>query len=152
MGLGLIYSIRELTEHDVTEYKELRLAALDEDAWAFDSDHAAERDFTDTVWGNILRGRRAFVGSIDNVPVALAEITNMNGQLYLQSVWIAPGSRGTPLTDFLITTVAKQAPTNLALWVGLGNPRARAVYVRNGFVAVRSNEFPGWVLMVRQPG
>ncbi|MEH0820818.1 MULTISPECIES: GNAT family N-acetyltransferase [unclassified Micromonospora] len=134
---------RVLTEADWKIWRELRLAALTEAAYAFGSqlsDWQGDGDRQDR-W----RARLAIPGSynvvvtLDGQPVGMASgvPTGEDGVVELISMYVAPAGRGRGVGDHLVRAVeqwARQAGARtLRLAVAEGNANAWTLYQRNGF-------------------
>ncbi|MEU5786723.1 GNAT family N-acetyltransferase [Micromonospora purpureochromogenes] len=134
---------RVLSEGDWKIWRELRLAALAEAAYAFGSqlaDWQGEGD-REERW----RGRLAIPGScniiamLDGQPVGMASgvPTDQDGVVELISMYVAPVGRGRSVGDHLVRAVEQWArlvgAETLRLAVVEGNRNASALYQRNGF-------------------
>ncbi|MEV4821632.1 GNAT family N-acetyltransferase [Micromonospora sp. NPDC049274] len=134
---------RVLSEDDWKMWRELRLAALAEAAYAFGSqlaDWQGEGD-REERW----RGRLAIPGSynilamLDGRPAGMASgvPTDQGGVVELISMYVAPVGRGRSVGDHLVRAVEQWArlvgAETLRLAVVEGNKNAWALYQRNGF-------------------
>lgn len=135
--------LRVLTADDWAMWRELRLAALADAPDAFGSALADWQGNGDREerW----RGRLAIPGScnlvslLDGDPVGMASGVPGEdaGAVELISMWVAPRARGKGVGDRLVAELAgwatAQRASRIRLWVAEGNPRAAALYLRNGF-------------------
>ncbi|RGC70797.1 Protease synthase and sporulation negative regulatory protein PAI 1 [Micromonospora sp. MW-13] len=134
---------RVLTEGDWQLWRELRLAALAEAAYAFGSrlaDWQGDGD-REERW----RGRLAIPGSYnilalrDGQPVGVVSgvPTDRDGVVELISMYVSPVGRGRGVGDHLVRAVERWARQvgagTLRLAVTEGNENAWALYRRNGF-------------------
>jgi ribosomal protein S18 acetylase RimI-like enzyme len=123
-------------------FRELRLLALEEAAYAFSSKLADWQGVGDTEdrW----RGR---VGDVPLNIIAeyrgvragmVSGTAPMDGAVELKSLWVAPFARGHGVGDALVQAVVRwareQGVVRVDLEVFVGNERAEALYRRNGFV------------------
>ncbi|MEU4551064.1 GNAT family N-acetyltransferase [Micromonospora violae] len=135
--------MRVLSEDDWKMWRELRLAALAEAAYAFGSqlaDWQGEGD-REERW----RGRLAIPGSynimamLDGRPAGMASgvPTDQDGVVELISMYVAPVGRGRSVGDHLVRAVEQWArlvgAQTLRLAVVEGNKNAWALYQRSGF-------------------
>ncbi|RZT82532.1 ribosomal protein S18 acetylase RimI-like enzyme [Micromonospora violae] len=135
--------MRVLSEDDWKMWRELRLAALAEAAYAFGSqlaDWQGEGD-REERW----RGRLAIPGSynimamLDGRPAGMASgvPTDQDGVVKLISMYVAPVGRGRSVGDHLVRAVEQWArlvgAETLRLTVVEGNKNAWALYQRSGF-------------------
>ncbi|MCM0673168.1 GNAT family N-acetyltransferase [Micromonospora phytophila] len=134
---------RVLSEDNWKMWRELRLAALAEAAYAFGSqlaDWQGEGN-REERW----RGRLAIPGSynimamLDGQPVGMASgvPTDQDGVVELISMYVAPVGRGRSVGDHLVRAVEQWArlvgAETLRLAVVEGNKNAWTLYQRNGF-------------------
>ncbi len=140
--------LRELTSDDWQVWRELRLAALEEAAYAFGSQLADWVDAAEDRWRARLElpGGRNVVALLDGTPVGMASglPTEEEGIVELVSMWIASTARGRGVGDRLMTQVeqwAREAGAHtLQLSVADGNDKAHALYLRSGFA---DTDIPG---------
>ncbi|SDZ41831.1 Acetyltransferase (GNAT) family protein [Micromonospora pattaloongensis] len=135
--------MRVLTEGDWRVWRELRLAALAEAAYAFGSQLADWQGDGDREerW----RGRLAIPGSynvvamLDGQPVGMASGVPADQECVVEliSMYVAPVGRGRGVGDHLLRAVEQWArqvgARTLRLAVVEGNMNAWALYQRNGF-------------------
>jgi GNAT superfamily N-acetyltransferase len=121
-------------------WREIRLRALAEDPAAFGSTLERETRFREADWRARLdaAGGPAFLARVDGTPVAMgAGWAYEPGRLMVVAMWTDPAHRGHGLgTRILEHVVACARGRDLTpdLWVADGNPAARVVYERFGFV------------------
>ncbi|WP_320068549.1 GNAT family N-acetyltransferase [Micromonospora sp. RTGN7] len=134
---------RVLAEGDWKIWRDLRLAALTEAAYAFGSQLADWQGDGDREerW----RGRLTIPGSyqvmvmLDGQPVGMSSglPTDQDGVVELISMYVAPMGRGRGVGDRLVRAVEQWArqggAVTLRLAVVEGNKNAWALYQRNGF-------------------
>jgi ribosomal protein S18 acetylase RimI-like enzyme len=134
---------RVLTPDDWKTWRELRLAALTEAAYAFGSQLADWQGAGDREerW----RARLAIPGShnlvaiLDGQPVGMASgvPTGEDRIVELISMYVTPPGRGRGVGDYLVRAVEQWArrtgAATLRLSVAEGNENAAALYARSGF-------------------
>lgn len=134
---------RVLSEGDWKMWRELRLAALAEAAYAFGSQLADWQGDGDREerW----RGRLSIPGSynilamLNGQPVGMASgmPTGQDGVVELISMYVAPAGRGRGVGDHLVRAIEQWARRigsgTLRLAVVKGNSNAWALYQRHGF-------------------
>ncbi|TDW17317.1 GNAT family N-acetyltransferase [Kribbella kalugense] len=126
---------------DWKAWRELRLAALEEAAFAFGSQLADWVDATEERWRERLSVAGAYqvIASIDGTPVGLAGgfPADEESNAELVSMWVAPAGRGHGVGNALMTAIEDWArstgATVLDLSVVPGNDPAHNLYLRNGF-------------------
>lgn len=136
-------TLRVLTADEWALFREVRLEALREAPYAFDStldDWQGERD-TEERWRQRLTNVPFnVIAYVENAPSGMASATqpNADGTIELISMWVAPFARGAGVGDALVATVTRWARERrigtVALEVMEDNARARAFYRRHGFV------------------
>lgn len=123
-------------------WRDLRLRALAEDAYAFGSRIEDWQDADEARWRQRLGlpGSYNLIAHLDGRPVGMASgVPAQDGSaVELISLWVGPEARGRGVGDALIAAIAQWAKELgarvLRLDVAAGNPRAVALYVRHGFV------------------
>ena len=138
--------VREITEDDWEQMRDVRLAALAEAPSAFGSSYAREVAFTEEQWRGRISERSATffarVDSADSAPVAAAPagLTGVyveDGTANLVSMWVRPSARGLGAGKALIEAAAAWAKARgfaaLLLWVTEANTSARRLYDQCGF-------------------
>lgn len=135
--------LRVLTPDDWMIWRALRLQALAEAPYAFSSvlaDWQGEGDREDRWRGRLsIPGSHNVVALADGDPVGMASgvPTDLDGEVEVISMWVAPQARGREIGDALLQAVAQWAryggARRLRLAVGDGNAAATSLYLRNGF-------------------
>ncbi|MEU8662179.1 GNAT family N-acetyltransferase [Actinoplanes philippinensis] len=136
---------RVLTTEDWKIWRELRLGALTEAAYAFGSQLADWQGDGDREerWRDRLAipGSVNVVATVDGQPVGMASgvPAGEDGVVELISMYVAPGGRGRGIGDLLVGAVEQWAreggARTLRLSVAEGNDNAIALYRRAGFAA-----------------
>ncbi|MEH1053596.1 GNAT family N-acetyltransferase [Micromonospora sp. CPCC 206171] len=134
---------RVLSEGDWKMWRELRLAALAEAAYAFGSqlaDWQGEGDRAERWRARLaIPGSYNIIAMLDGEPVGMASgvPTDQRGVVELISMYVAPAGRGRSVGDHLVRAVEQWArlvgAETLRLAVVEGNRNAWALYRRNGF-------------------
>jgi GNAT superfamily N-acetyltransferase len=134
---------RVLHEDDWKMWRELRLAALTEAAYAFGSqlaDWQGEGDREERWRGRLaIPGAYNIMAMLDRQPIGMASgvPTDQDGVVELISMYVPPLGRGRGVGDRLLHAVEKWArlggAETLRLAVAEGNKNAWVLYERNGF-------------------
>ncbi|MEM7273174.1 MAG: GNAT family N-acetyltransferase [Actinomycetota bacterium] len=133
--------------HDVTMYREIRLAALLADPDAFASTHEREVGFDEARWRERVAGfgGRPGVTFVDELPdlgpmpagTAGVGYTEWDASPMLVAMWVRPEARGRGVGARLVEAAAAwataQEADELMLWVVKTNDSAIALYQRCGF-------------------
>lgn len=128
--------MRVVEGDDWALWRSLRLAALREAPHAFASRYEDWASASERRWRQRLVGWRNLVAVLDGGPVGMASGLD-DDPVLLAALWVAPAARGRGVGDALVEgVVAWAAPRPVALTVAAGNDRARALYLRHGFVDV----------------
>jgi GNAT superfamily N-acetyltransferase len=119
-------------------YRDVRLASLADAPHAFGSRLEIERRRTESEWRGRLSARTQFIVIRDGRPRGTVGCRpDVDGELELVSMWVAPDARGQGLGARLVRAVLDEARTRadggVVLWVAEGNVRAEELYVRHGF-------------------
>jgi ribosomal protein S18 acetylase RimI-like enzyme len=133
--------VREITQDDWEQMRDVRLAALAEAPSAFGSSYAREVAFTEEQWRGRINDRSvtffARVYSADAAPAGLAGVYVDGGNANLVSMWVSPSARGLGVGKALIEAAAAWAKARdfgrLFLWVTESNTPARRLYDQCGF-------------------
>ena len=133
--------VREITQDDWEQMRDVRLAALAEAPSAFGSSYAREVAFTEVQWRGRINDRSvtffARVYSADAAPAGLAGVYVDGGNANLVSMWVSPSARGLGVGKALIEAAAAWAKARdfgrLFLWVTESNTSARRLYDQCGF-------------------
>lgn len=142
-----MHTIRRLTLGDVSAYRQLRLAALEESPSAFSATLASEQALSDAQFATCIAGaslsgawgawspRQQLVGSAilwHQPREKLRHKASING------VYVEPSARGTGLAQQLLEAVLAHARQGglrqLYLGVTAGNAPAQRLYTKLGFV------------------
>ena len=121
-------------------WRDLRLRSLQDAPDAFGSTLERELAFTRQDWADRLDGDGASVlGYADGAPVALgAAWPYEDGKAMIVAMWTDPAWRGRGIATRVLDVLVHWAHDHGRrpdLWVTDGNPAARSVYERYGFVA-----------------
>jgi ribosomal protein S18 acetylase RimI-like enzyme len=139
-----VIELRVLTPDDWRAWRELRLAALAEAAYAFGSqlaDWQGEGD-REQRWRDRLSIPRSYnlIAVLDGQPAGMASgvpAEDEDGTAELISMWVSPAARGRGVADRLVRAVvdwARQAGAGMIkLAVAEDNQSAIALYRRSGF-------------------
>lgn len=133
-------TVRQVTVDDWPVWRDMRLAALADAPYAFNSRLADWADGGEQQW----RGRLALPGSYnvvafaDDRPVGMARgVPRADGTSELHSMWVSPEVRGQGVGDRLMSAVEEWATRSgssmLELAVFPGNDAAIALYERHGY-------------------
>ncbi|MFF0265263.1 GNAT family N-acetyltransferase [Kribbella sp. NPDC004536] len=132
--------IQSIGPDDWKAWRELRLAALQEAAFAFGSQYADWVDAPEERWRERLGAPGAYqvIASIDDTPAGLAGGFPDEDHAELVSMWVAPEGRGKGVGNALMQAIEDWArsigATALKLSVVPGNDPAHNLYLRHGYV------------------
>jgi ribosomal protein S18 acetylase RimI-like enzyme len=138
-----VTKLRALGTEDWPQWREMRLAALFEAPYAFDSTLAEWQGDGDTAerWRDRLANVPFnVIADLDSVPAGMVSATaaDETGAIELISMWVAPFARGSGVGDSLIAAVTKwakeQGAARILLDVMKTNEHAIKLYKRHGFV------------------
>ncbi|NUR95121.1 MAG: GNAT family N-acetyltransferase [Kribbellaceae bacterium] len=124
---------------DWKAWRELRLAALQEAAFAFGSQYADWADAPEERWRERLSSPGAYqvIASIDGTPAGMAGGFPDGDHAELVSMWVAPPGRGKGVGNALMQAIEDWArsigATALGLSVVPGNDPAHNLYLRHGY-------------------
>jgi GNAT superfamily N-acetyltransferase len=134
--------IRQAGPGDEDLVRTLRLRALSDAEFAFDSTLARERAWGPSDWKHWLAEGATFVFEGPGGPAGIAAgfpHWTVKNAVLLASMWVDPMSRGSGAANALVEAVVAWARTHGArevlLDVGKENAAARRCYERNGFRA-----------------
>lgn len=151
-------SVRLARYGDVTTYRTLRLAALQDSPSSFGASLAEETAFDESQWLTRIVEDEVLLLFVEGVPAGLSKVSVTNDVCWLKSVWLAPEYRGKGIANVLIGSslamTALLGHKELLLWVGRDNLAALALYTRHGFIVVDdlSADNDSWVVMAyRRP-
>ncbi|MGZ0150705.1 GNAT family N-acetyltransferase [Kribbella sp. WER1] len=136
--------VQAIGPDDWKTWRDLRLAALQEAAFAFGSRYEDWADAPEDRWRQRLSEPRAYqvIASIDGTPAGMAgafldEHSPDGDTAELVSMWVAPPGRGKGVGNVLMQAVEDWArgtgATTLKLSVVPGNDRAHNLYLRHGY-------------------
>jgi ribosomal protein S18 acetylase RimI-like enzyme len=128
-----------LTPDDWAEFRDVRLAALAEAAFAFGSTFEGERGHDEAAWRTRLAARAQFVARDAGATVGMAGVFREGpheaGELV--SMWIAPSHRRRGVGRLIVERAIAHARAigcdELRLLVAEDNPEAERLYERCGF-------------------
>lgn len=135
--------IQAIGPDDWKAWRELRLAALEEAAFAFGSQLADWVDAPEERWRERLAAPGAYqvIASIGGTPAGMAggfPEDDDPSTAELVSMWVAPAGRGQGVGNALMTAIEDWArgigATVLKLSVVPGNDPAHNLYLRHGYV------------------
>ncbi|MEU6155746.1 GNAT family N-acetyltransferase [Actinosynnema sp. NPDC047251] len=122
-------------EDEWARWRALRLAALLDAPAAFTSTHAEWVGAPEARWRRRVAATHNLVAVLDGADVGMVSAAD-GDEVDLLSLWVAPAARGRGVGDALVDGVVRWAGTRaVRLEVAAGNARARALYLRHGFVA-----------------
>jgi GNAT superfamily N-acetyltransferase len=133
-------SVHVLHEDDWREYRELRLAALQESPDAFLATYAEEATQQEQYWrGGVVRAHR-LLAERDGAPVGVASVDMIEGApraADFRDLWVTPEARNTGVASRLVQAAVDQAIqdgcTKLYYWVSTENGRAIGFAINAGF-------------------
>ena len=152
---GRVTDLLALRPEDWTVWRDLRLAALDDDPGAFRApiaDMLGRRD-DERFWRERLElpGSHNVAAFQHGEPVGMVSVVIEDEGAHLFSMWVAPRARGTGVADTLIEEALGWARVSdagaLRLDVDEDNARAAAVYRRHGFELSGASEHDGCMRM-----
>lgn len=137
-------SVRPLTEQEWSEYRSVRLAALQESPEAFVASHEQEAEYDEEFWRVRLRRSQRLLAEVDGEPVGTASVgvvdtdEGQDGRIAeLFGLWVSPALRGKGVASALVRAgaqiAAESGSTHLNYWVGTDNGRAVAFASGFGF-------------------
>jgi ribosomal protein S18 acetylase RimI-like enzyme len=132
--------VREVTPDDWETMRDVRLAALREEPFAFGSSYAREAAFTQEQWRGRINDRSVNYLAYrpeSPEPAGLAGVYVADGVANVVSLWVRPSARGHGVGEALIGATADWAKArdhdSIVLWVTESNAPARKLYDRCGF-------------------
>ena len=147
--------VEELTEDDWTRYRDLRIAALENDGEAFGGNLEAEKLFTEGQWREKARQYVGLAALLDGKDIGVMTVENLTGDFgatcWVGSCWVNPEFRKLGALRALFDYIDQNALTRDWAIQGLG------VWVDN-FDAIKAYEKLGFVQMgekqpsTRKPG
>lgn len=133
-------TVRVLEEDDWRDYREVRLASLEDSPQAFAATYAEEATRPEQYWRDCVASADRVLVESDGVALGIATVDVAqdrpeSGDLF--DVWVTPAARNTGVAWRLVETAAAQAVhhgcTNLYYWVSTENGRAVAFASNAGF-------------------
>ena len=147
--------VEELGENRWQRYRDIRLAALENDGHAFGGNLESERAYDENAWREKFKIFSGVVASVEGADIGFMSVENLKGDFgatcWIGSCWIRPEFRGTGVLKSLFDFVDERATERDWLTQGLG------VWVDNE-VAIRAYEKIGFQKMgekqasTRKPG
>ncbi|MGI8647633.1 MAG: GNAT family N-acetyltransferase [Acidimicrobiales bacterium] len=140
--------IRRVAPAEWELLRTVRLAALQDAPFAFESTYERELAFTEADWRLLLTTFVGFIAWMNDQPVGLVFGGRFEGaathERELFSMWVSPDQRGTKVAMELVTAVKMWAKDDgaevLALWVNDGNDRAFRFYKKLCFTPTGKRE------------
>jgi GNAT superfamily N-acetyltransferase len=136
-----VIDLQAIGPDDWKAWRELRLAALQEAAFAFGSQYADWAGAPEERWRQRLSEPGAYqvIATIDGTPAGMAGgFPDEDQTAELVSMWVAPAGRGKGVGNALMQAVEDWArstgATTLRLSVVPGNDPAHNLYLRHGYV------------------
>jgi GNAT superfamily N-acetyltransferase len=136
--------VRRLLDDEWECLREVRLAALRDAPYAFNSTYDDELTHDGVTWRRRLIEQAWFVAFDGARPVGVASgghLREPDGRARtLRSMWVDGDHRGRHVADALVAAVVAWAheggASSLTLWALDGSPRAQSFYRRAGFTVV----------------
>jgi len=132
--------VRLLGEADWQQYRQVRLASLQESPSAFAVTHAEELERPDAYWREHLVSADRLLAVRGGQPVGLVSLETVDsddGMGEIRDLWVAPEVRNTGIAWRLMEAAAERAVgrglTRLSYWVSTENGRAVAFATNFGF-------------------
>jgi GNAT superfamily N-acetyltransferase len=143
-----VTEVRRLDPSAWTVLRDVRLAALADASYAFNSTLADATALDEGAWRGRLADQACFVAFDGDAPVGLAQGgATRDGdpaRRTLRSMWVAPAHRGSDvavrLVDEVVAWARDDGAHTLVLWALVPAERARAFYVRYGFSKVADEQ------------
>jgi GNAT superfamily N-acetyltransferase len=133
-------TVRALTEDDWEQYRDVRLAALEDSPDAFVATLEEERGYDEAFWRTRMNRSRRLLAEVDGKAVGVAsvgQVADNPAVAELFGLWVAPSSRGAGVASQLVQagadTARRDGKSHLAYWVGADNGRAVAFASGFGF-------------------
>ncbi|MDN5762953.1 MAG: GNAT family N-acetyltransferase, partial [Microlunatus sp.] len=133
-------TVRVLGEDEWSDYRAIRLAALEESPEAFSSSHAEEANHREEDWrAAVRRAHRLLATGGDDAPVGVVSVgpAEEEQSADLFGLWVTPAVRNTGVAWRLVEAAAAEALRegwiHLYYWVGTQNGRAIGFATNFGF-------------------
>jgi ribosomal protein S18 acetylase RimI-like enzyme len=148
-------TVEELHPGQWMRLRDIRLAALENDGFAFGGNLEVESAYEESAWREKFKLFSGVIAQVDGVDIGFMSVENLKGDFgatcWIGSCWIRPEYRGTGVLKSLFDFVDERATDRDWLTQGLG------VWVNNE-VAIRAYEKIGFEKMgekqesTRKPG
>ena len=148
-------TVEELHPSQWMRLRDIRLAALENDGFAFGGNLEVERAFDESAWREKFKIFTGVIASVEITDVGFMSVENLKGDFgatcWVGSCWVRPEFRRTGVLQALFEYVDSQAAERDWLTQGLG------VWVDNE-IAIRAYEKLGFAMMgerqesTRKPG
>jgi ribosomal protein S18 acetylase RimI-like enzyme len=133
-------SVRALEENDWHDYREIRLAALQESPQAFLATYGETATQPEQYWRNCMVRAHQLLAERDGVPLGVVSVGPIEGapqSADLRDLWVVPEARNTGIASRLVQAAVDQAIrdgcTKLYYWVSTENGRAIGFASNAGF-------------------
>lgn len=132
-------TVRLLSEDEWSQYRAIRLAALEESPHAFSSSHAEEMSHSEQDWRANLRRAHRLLAERGGRPVGVVSVgpAEEEESADLFGLWVTPAARNTGVAWRLVEAASgealKQGWIHLYYWVGSQNGRAIGFAANFGF-------------------
>jgi ribosomal protein S18 acetylase RimI-like enzyme len=141
--------IRRIGPDEWTVLRDVRLTSLADAPESFGSTYAREADYDEARWRELAEQGGWFIATLGEQVAGIVagyhDPSSPANQRHLIAMWVAPQARGSGLAAELVEAVVEWSQaagaTELTLGVADGNDRARALYLKCGFVSTRQR-FP----------
>ena len=136
-----IVLVEELHEDQWTRYRDIRIAALENDGHAFGGNLESELLFTESEWRSKALQYIAVVAIVDGIDIGMMTVENLNGDFgatcWVGSCWVSPEFRKLGALRSLFSYLDERAveknwsTQGLGVWVD--NESAIKAYEKLGF-------------------
>ena len=134
-------TVEELDQNQWDRLRSIRLAALENDGFAFGGNLEAERAFDESAWREKFKIFTGVIASVESTDVGFMSVENLKGDFgatcWIGSCWVRPEFRRTGVLQALFEYVDSQAAERDWLTQGLGvwvdNEIAIKAYEKLGF-------------------
>lgn len=132
--------MRVLREDDWRDYRDARLAALQDSPQAFLVTYAEEANQSERYWRNCMAQGHRLLAERDGTPVGIGSVEPIDGapqSADFCDLWVTPEARHTGVASSLVEAAEDQAirdgHTRLYYWVSTENGRAIGFAINAGF-------------------
>jgi GNAT superfamily N-acetyltransferase len=137
-----LLTVEELNEDQWTRYRDIRLAALENDGHAFGGNLESEKAFTESEWRSKARQYIALVAVINGADIGMMSVENLKGDFgatcWIGSCWVNSEFRKLgalrALFEYLDSEASKKNWLIQGLGVWVDNESAIKAYEKLGFV------------------